>query len=62
MAVGKRSWFAYLSAGLGLLALLGVSIETAVILVSYINKLRKEGMDIHTPTREASLLPLRPIR
>ena len=24
MAVGKRSWFAYLSAGLGLLALLGV--------------------------------------
>jgi heavy metal efflux system protein len=46
---------------LGLLALLGVSVETAVILVSYINKLRLEGMDIPTATREASLLRLRPI-
>ena len=49
------------SSVLGLLALLGVSVETAVILVSYINKLRREGMDIHTATREASLLRLRPI-
>ena len=46
---------------MGLLALLGVSVETAVILVSYINKLRQEGMDIRTATREASLLRLRPI-
>jgi heavy metal efflux system protein len=30
------------SSALGLLALLGVSVETAVILVSYINKLRLE--------------------
>jgi cobalt-zinc-cadmium resistance protein CzcA len=49
------------SSVLGLLALLGVSVETAVILVSYINKLRLEGMDIPTATREASLLRLRPI-
>jgi cobalt-zinc-cadmium resistance protein CzcA len=49
------------SSGLGLLALLGVSVETAVILVSYINKLRLESMDIRTATREASLLRLRPI-
>ncbi len=49
------------SSVLGLLALLGVSVETAVILVSYINKLRQEGMDIATATREASLLRLRPI-
>ncbi len=49
------------SSVLGLLALLGVSVETAVILVSYINKLRLEGMDIATATREASLLRLRPI-
>ena len=46
---------------LGLLALMGVSVETAVILVSYINKLRLEQMDIRTATREASLLRLRPI-
>ncbi len=49
------------SSVLGLLALLGVSVETAVILVSYINKLRQEGMGIRAATREASLLRLRPI-
>lgn len=49
------------SSVLGLLALLGVSVQTAVILVSYINKLRVEGMDIRAATREASLLRLRPI-
>src|SRR5882724_8444713 len=49
------------SSVLELLALLGVSVETAVILVSYINKLRQEGMDIPTATRTASLLRLRPI-
>ncbi len=50
------------SSGLGMLALIGVSVETAVILVSYINKLRLEqNMDIRSATREASLLRLRPI-
>ena len=49
------------SSVLGLLALLGVSVETAVILVSYINKLRLENHDIRTATREAALLRLRPI-
>lgn len=49
------------SSVLGLLALMGVSVETAVILVSYINKLRLEGKDIRTATLEASLLRLRPI-
>jgi cobalt-zinc-cadmium resistance protein CzcA len=49
------------SSVLGLLALMGVSVETAVILVSYINKLRLEHHDIRTATREAALLRLRPI-
>jgi cobalt-zinc-cadmium resistance protein CzcA len=49
------------SSVLGLLALMGVSVETAVILVSYINKLRLEGKNIREATREASLLRLRPI-
>jgi len=46
---------------LGLLALLGVSVETAVILVSYINKLRLEGKSVREATLGASLLRLRPI-
>ena len=49
------------SSFLGLLALLGVSVQTAVILVSYINKLRIEGRSIREATREAALLRLRPI-
>jgi heavy metal efflux system protein len=49
------------SSFLGLLALLGVSVQTAVILVSYINKLRLEGRTIREATREAALLRLRPI-
>jgi cobalt-zinc-cadmium resistance protein CzcA len=49
------------SSVLGLLALMGVSVETAVILVSYINKLRLEGKSIRDATLEASLLRLRPI-
>ena len=42
------------SSVLGLLALLGVSVETAVILVSYINKLRQEGYG-HPRRRRAKL-------
>ncbi|HEV2488457.1 MAG TPA: CusA/CzcA family heavy metal efflux RND transporter [Candidatus Acidoferrales bacterium] len=49
------------SSVLGLLALMGVSVETAVILYSFINKLRLSGEDIRTATREAALLRLRPI-
>ena len=49
------------SSVLGLLALMGVSVETAVILVSFINKLRQEGRDIRTATRDAALMRLRPI-
>src|SRR5580704_89624 len=49
------------SSALGLLALLGVSVETAVILVSYINKLRLEGKSVRDATLAASLLRLRPI-
>jgi len=46
---------------LGLLVLMGVSVETAVIDVSYINKLRLEGLQIVPATFEASLVRLRPI-
>ena len=48
------------SSVLRLLALLGVSVETAVILVSYINKLRLEGKDIRSATYEALSAALAP--
>jgi cobalt-zinc-cadmium resistance protein CzcA len=49
------------SSVLGLLVLLGVSAETAIIDVSYINKLRLEGEEIRKATLEGSLVRLRPI-
>ena len=49
------------SSVLGFLALMGVAVQTDVILYSFINKLRLEGKDILTATHEAALLRLRPI-
>ncbi len=49
------------SSGFGFVALMGVAVQTSVILYSFINKLRNEGRDILTATFDASLLRLRPI-
>ena len=49
------------SSGLGFVALMGVAVLTSVILYSFINKLRLEGLDIVAATYQASLLRLRPI-
>src|SRR5580700_4681399 len=49
------------SSMLGFVALMGVAVQTSVILYSFINKLRLEGHDILTATLEASVLRLRPI-
>ena len=49
------------SSVLGLLVLMGVATEMAVVLYSYINKLRLEGKGVREATYEAALLRLRPI-
>jgi heavy metal efflux system protein len=49
------------SSGIGFLALFGVSVQTAVIYISYANELRGNGMAIPDATREAAILRLRPI-
>ena len=49
------------SSGIGFLALFGVSVQTAVVYISYVNELRRDGADITRATREAALLRLRPI-
>jgi len=49
------------SSGLGFVALMGVAVLTSVILYSFINKLRLEGMDIATAAYQASVMRLRPI-
>jgi cobalt-zinc-cadmium resistance protein CzcA len=49
------------SSMLGFLALMGVAVQTSVILYSFINKLRLEGRPIGQAVLEASVLRLRPI-
>jgi cobalt-zinc-cadmium resistance protein CzcA len=49
------------SAMIGFLALFGVSVQTAVVYISYANELRLGGFAIAEATRAAALLRLRPI-
>ena len=49
------------SSMIGFLALFGVSVQTAVVYISYANELRLEGFSITEATRTAALLRLRPI-
>jgi cobalt-zinc-cadmium resistance protein CzcA len=49
------------SSGIGFLALFGVSVQTAVVYISYANELRLGGMSIAEATQEAAVLRLRPI-
>ena len=49
------------SSGIGFLALFGVSVQTAVVYISYVNALRRTGMPIQEATVQAALLRLRPI-
>ncbi len=49
------------SSGIGFLALFGVSVQTAVVYISYANELRLSGRSIAEAAREAALYRLRPI-
>jgi len=49
------------SSGIGFLALFGVSVQTAVVYISYVNELRRDGMDMPGAIREGAILRLRPI-
>jgi heavy metal efflux system protein len=49
------------SSGLGFLALIGVSVQTGVIMVEYINQLRVRGRTVRDAAKEGAALRLRPI-
>ena len=49
------------SSGVGFLALFGVSVQTAVVYISYVNELRRDGVSTTEAIREGALLRLRPI-
>jgi cobalt-zinc-cadmium resistance protein CzcA len=49
------------SSGIGFLALFGVSVQTAVVYISYVNELRRSGTTLTEAIREGAILRLRPI-
>ncbi|MGO8929950.1 MAG: efflux RND transporter permease subunit [Limisphaerales bacterium] len=49
------------SSGIGFLALFGVSVQTAVVYISYVNELRDGGMEFRQAIRDGAILRLRPI-
>jgi len=49
------------SSGIGFLALFGVSVQTAVVYISYVNELRRTGTNLTEAIREGAILRLRPI-
>ncbi len=49
------------SSGVGFLALFGVSVQTGVIMLEYINQLRVQGHSIESAAVEGAVLRLRPI-
>ncbi|HZY82431.1 MAG TPA: CusA/CzcA family heavy metal efflux RND transporter [Cyclobacteriaceae bacterium] len=50
-----------ISAGVGFIALFGVSVQNGVILVARFNKLKSQGMDTHTSIVEGALSRVRPV-
>jgi cobalt-zinc-cadmium resistance protein CzcA len=49
------------SSAIGFLALFGVSVQTAVVYISYVNELRGGGTEFHQAIRDGAILRLRPI-
>jgi cobalt-zinc-cadmium resistance protein CzcA len=49
------------SSGVGFLALFGVSVQTGVIMLEYINQLRAKGFTVEDAAVEGAVLRLRPI-
>jgi cobalt-zinc-cadmium resistance protein CzcA len=49
------------SSGIGFLALFGVSVQTALVYISYVNELRLAGTPLAPAIREGAILRLRPI-
>jgi cobalt-zinc-cadmium resistance protein CzcA len=49
------------SSGIGFLALFGVSVQTAVVYISCVNELRRDGVGLDEAIRQGAILRLRPI-
>lgn len=50
-----------ISAGVGFIALSGIAVLNGVVLISYFNQLRKEGLNADQTVRKGTLIRLRPV-
>lgn len=50
-----------ISAGVGFIALFGIAVLNGVVMVSYINDLREDGMPLHDSVRQGAIVRLRPV-
>ena len=61
LALNIRGMTLNVSSAVGFIALFGVAIQNGVIMVSHINSLRKEGLDLLAAVKEGALHRFRPI-
>ncbi|WP_308445853.1 CusA/CzcA family heavy metal efflux RND transporter [Chitiniphilus purpureus] len=50
-----------ISAGVGFIALSGVAVLNGLVMITFINKLREDGLDVLTAIRQGALTRLRPV-
>lgn len=50
-----------ISAGVGLIALFGLAVKNGILLVSFVNELRNEGMSVYDSVFEGSVTRMRPV-
>ena len=50
-----------ISAGVGFIALFGVAVLNGVVLISYVNQLREEGLDARQAAFKGAIIRLRPV-
>lgn len=61
VALAVRGMPFSISAGVGFIALFGVAVLNGVVMVSFINHLREEGMSVLDAVREGAMTRLRPV-
>ncbi|AOY00234.1 efflux RND transporter permease subunit [Jeongeupia sp. USM3] len=61
MALWLRDIPLSISAGVGFIALSGVAVLNGLVMITFINKLRDDGLDVLTAVRQGALTRLRPV-
>lgn len=61
LAMYMTNTYMSISAGVGFIALFGLAVKNGILLVSFVNELRQEGLPIEEAVYKGSLIRLRPV-